>query len=90
MLKNSIKVIIFFIISFSFVLPENINYDDVVKFNITLDITNYRSGEYIKFIYDVSVKERELRNNHKGCVIWLTGLSGSPAIFWTAVPCISL
>ena len=54
---------------------EKISFDESIE---NISATKKRASMNIQPVsHDVSVKERELRNNHKGCVIWLTGLSGS-------------
>ncbi len=55
----------------------------VEKINFEKDIEDISATEKRKSMnitpvsHDVLSLEREKRNNHKGCVIWLTGLSGS-------------
>ena len=56
---------------------------NVEKINFEKDIEDISATEKRKSMnitpvsHDVLSLEREKRNNHKGCVIWLTGLSGS-------------
>ena len=56
---------------------------NVEKINFEKDIEDIsatekrRSMNITPVSHDVLSSEREKRNNHKGCVIWLTGLSGS-------------
>ena len=49
------KLILPFFI-FSFILSENMNFDDIINFNISIDREEYKSGEYVKIIYDIATK----------------------------------
>ena len=49
-----IQNIIYIICFVGFIFSENISYDDVVRLNISLDRNEYRSGEFVKLVYDIS------------------------------------
>ena len=54
---------------------EKVSFEDEVE---KISATNVRKSMNLTPVnHDVDIVEREKRSNHKGAVIWLTGLSGS-------------